>query len=184
MCMSKCTFNTHLRKRFMLTVLSAAGCMERRPLKAVAGLEQPQALSLPLQSASTWRPKGGNFQHLCGWHPCNASCFHYRELSVSPWDMVTLTTVVGRYSQLPLSLSLSPLLSLSLWCILPDATFSCSFCFSSWIPRILSFTFVDGIFPEVKERKLCPWLREKEKDSTNLTARAYSPSEAVFVRTS
>lgn len=139
----------------------------------MVGLEQPQALSFPLQNVSTWWPKGGNFQHLCGWHPCNASCFHYGELSVSAWDMVTLTTVVWGYYQLSLSLSSPSSPSLS-DLLLPDATISCSFYFSSWIPFILSFTFVDGIFPEVKERKLCPCLWEKEKDSPNLTPRAYS----------
>lgn len=157
--------------------------MQRGPLEAVAGLEQSQALSFPLQSASTWWPKGGNFQHVCGWHPCSASCFHYGELSVSPWDMVTLTTVVWRYSQLSHSLPPPPSFPLS-DLLLPDATVSCSLYFPSWIPFIWSFTFVDGIFPEVKERKLCPWLWEKEKESINLTPRPYSPRAPVFDRTS
>lgn len=68
--------------------------------------------------------------------------------------------------------------------LLPDATVSCSLYFPSWIPFIWSFTFVDGIFPEVKERKLCPWLWEKEKESINLTPRPYSPRAPVFDRTS
>lgn len=147
----------------------------------MVGLEQPQALSFPLQNASTRWPKGGNFQHLCGWHPCNASCFHYGELSVSAWDIVTLTTVVWGYHQL--SLSLLPLLSLSLWLASSWCNYFLPLYFSSWILFIVSFTFVDGIFPEVKERKLCPCLWEKEKDSPNLTPRAYSPRAAVFVRT-
>lgn len=74
----------------------------------------PRSLIPPAKSSTGW-PKGGNFQHLCGWHPCNASCFHSGELSVSPWDMVTLTTVVWRYYQLFHSLSPSPL-PLSLTC--------------------------------------------------------------------
>lgn len=83
----------------------------------------------------------------------------------------TYNCCVGILSALSLSSPSSPSLSDLL---LPDATISCSFYFSSWIPFILSFTFVDGIFPEVKERKLCPCLWEKEKDSPNLTPRAYS----------
>lgn len=82
-----------------------------------------------------------------------------------------------------LSLSLSPrLLSLLSDLLLPDAAISYSLYFSSWIPFILSFTFVDDIFPEAKERKLHPWLWEKEKDNTSLTPRAYSLRAAVFVR--
>lgn len=73
----------------------------------------------------------------------------------------TYNCCVEILSALSLYLSPPPLPLSDLF--LPDATISCSLYFSSWIPFILSFTFVDGIFPEVKERKLCPWLREKEK---------------------
>lgn len=55
------------------------------------------------------------------------------------------TTVVWRYSQL--SRSLSDLL-------LPDATLSCSLYFSFWLPCVLSFNCVEGVFPEMKERKI------------------------------
>lgn len=65
--------------------------------------------------------------------------------------------------------------------LLPDATISCSLYLSFWLPCLLSFTFIEGVFHEVKERRLCPELWEKEKDSTNVTLRAYSSRAAVFV---
>lgn len=94
----------------------------------------------------------------------------------------TYNCCVEILSALSHSLSPPPLSSLS-DLLLPDATISCSLYFSSWMPFILPFTVVDGIFPGVRERELCPWLWEKKKDGTNLTPRAYPPRVAVFVRT-
>lgn len=65
--------------------------------------------------------------------------------------------------------------------LLPDATISCSLYLSLWLPFVLSFTFIEDAFCEVKGRRLCPQLWEREKDSMNLTLRAYSSSAAVFV---
>lgn len=55
------------------------------------------------------------------------------------------TAVAGRYTQLFLCLSNL---------LLPDNTVSCSPYFSFWLPCILSFTLVEVIFPEMKERKI------------------------------
>lgn len=139
------------------------GCWERRPLKAMAGLEQPQTVSFPLQSLSTLWPKGDNFQHPCTWHPRSASCFNYGKL------MGDTTAVVGRYTQL--SLCLSDLL-------LPDTTASCSLYFSFWLPCVLSFTLVEIIFPEIKERKITFTLGKGERQHESFSKSIFTQSSS------
>lgn len=80
------------------------------------------------------------------------------------------TTAVWRYTHL--SLSLSDLL-------LPVATVSCSLYFSFWLPWVLSFTFVEGVFPEMKERKIVSLaLRKGERHHESYSKSVFTYSSS------
>lgn len=66
---------------------------ERSPLKMM-NQSSPTLFHFPWK-VQMWWPKGDNFKHPHTWHPYNASCFHYGNLSVSLWDTVTLQLVCG-----------------------------------------------------------------------------------------
>lgn len=107
---------------------------ERSPLKMM-NQSSPTLFHFPWK-VQMWWPKGDNFKHPHTWHPYNASCFHYGNLSVSLWDTVILQLVCGD------ALSCSALSDL-----LPfHASLSYSVYFSFFYHLVYYFTCVEDTF--------------------------------------